>query len=312
MGSGVWTTGVVCYKLVHEINRQLTRECRMFGTLADSSLNDQQLRDFFTSWSGLTQPIALEANLAVFFRALKPLLSEKSTTQQPEKPILGTDLKIDALQNFFHALPDLMSAAQQAGFLCDPWAVASLKRDEVRNSAVLAWWLNPKGSHGFGPAMLENLLQGLRSALPDSDLPEGVSQRCFVRVESCPDGDGANRVDIEIDDLSFFLIIEVKIGAAEGQNQLRRYCEIAEAKAKTGTRPWAVVFLTPNGRQRRQAPADAFVNQEKILPMSWRAMGAHLDTVVRKTMTSTRPTSTPERHVTALLARRFSQHIRNF
>jgi hypothetical protein len=266
-------------------------------------LDEQRLSNFFTSWSGLTQPIALEADLADFFCALKPLLPEKSTDQKPEERIAGADLKIDALQNFFHALPELMPAAQQAGFLCDPWAVASLKRDEVRNTAVLAWWLDPKGSHGFGPALLENFLQGLGGGLPDR-----VSQRCSVRVESCPDGDGTNRVDIEIDDPAFFLIIEVKIGAGEGRNQLQRYCDVAEAKARTGDRPWAVVFLTPRG----QGPTGTVVNREKVRPLSWRAMAAHLDTVGRIIMTKQKLTSTPECHITALLARRFSQHIRNF
>ena len=155
------------------------------------TLNEQVLTDFFISWSGQSQPIAMETDLEHFFCALKPLLPDKLADQQPVECIPGADLQIDALQVFFHALPDLMSAAQQAGFLCDPWAVASLKWDEVRNSAVLAWWLDPKGSHGFGPALLENLLKGLHG-----DLPDRVSQRCSVRVECCPDGDGTNRVDI--------------------------------------------------------------------------------------------------------------------
>ena len=246
-----------------------------------------------------------ESSLEHFFCALKEALPERCSDKKPVEHTLGEGFEIEVLQEFFEVLPGHISAAQQAGFLCDPWAVASLKRDEVRNSAVLAWWLDPKGSHGFGGSLLENLLRGLSGGLPDCDC---VSKLCSVRVESCPDGDGRNRVDIEIDDPKFFLIIEVKIGALEGVNQLNRYCDIAEAKARAEEKPWAVVFLTPQGR----ISASELAKPEKVFRLSWRQLASHLDAMVRKSSIKRQLVNSPERCLTALLARQFSKHVRNF
>jgi len=92
---------------------------------------------------------------------------------------------------------------------------------------------------------------------------------CIVRTEANPDGDFSNRVDIEIDSKSFYLIIEVKINAPERDNQIEDYGKIAELQA--GQRPWAILFLTPKGKPPKTA---GHYNQGKILPISWRELAA--------------------------------------
>lgn len=245
-----------------------------------------------------TQSQLLEFKLEQFFCDLKEVLPQVANEPKMAKAELGAGLDLEKLQELFKNFPNAVLAARSAGFLCDPWMVASLKRNEVRNSAVLAWWLDPKGSHGFGDALLRNILHELPAGLPAC-----VSNHCSVRVESCPDGDRSNRVDIEIDDLKFFLIIEVKIDAPEGKDQLGRYCQIAQARA--GKRPWAVIFLTPNGR----SPA---VMHDSAIPMSWKTVATFLDSTARQRSRDRQNFNAPEHCLTALLARQFSKQIRNF
>ena len=171
----------------------------------------QELPVFFNQWRAYSRFAPLEDKLPTFFDELKKVLPT-ARVGEPVGKKPSQFLVFDELQSFFAKLPPLITNAKHAGFLCDPWAVASLKRNEVRNSAVLAWWLDPRGSHGLGPALLTELLQ-----LMHWDCP--ISPSCRVRVESHPDGDRSNRVDIEVDDPAFFLIIEVKIDALEGALQ---------------------------------------------------------------------------------------------
>lgn len=183
-------------------------------------------------------------------------------THKPEHKSFQMD--VSKLGNWFAAVAQPMVDARRGAFQFDPWNVAGLGRDEVRNSAVLAWLLNPKGSHGLGDAALLGLLEKLRNF--DSRFPSGCSRFCRVRAESNPDGDNGNRVDIEIDDAHFYVLIEVKIGAPEGEDQLRRYGDMSRELA--GERPWALVFLTPKGVNSNTAGPHA----DCVLPISWRQL----------------------------------------
>nr|WP_239514982.1 PD-(D/E)XK nuclease family protein [Enterobacter ludwigii] len=78
-----------------------------------------------------------------------------------------------------------------------------------------------------------------------NDIPEDYLHYCRVLVETNPTGDNTNRVDIEINADNFFLLVEVKIDSCEQQEQIGRYC--SDARIRAGSRPWAVVFLTPHG-----------------------------------------------------------------
>jgi len=220
-------------------------------------------------------------------------------------PSCRTHLGVGHANDLSRLLGDLevpLAASQDAGLFGNPWAAAALRRDEVRNASVLAWFLDPRGGHGCGDALLVFLLDRIRGRLPG--FPERQSLRCDVTVEDYPDGSIANRVDIQVDDPAFVIIVEVKIGAPEQPGQLERYCRVAAERACG--RPWAVVFLTPEGR----APLTAGERGGRIITLAWSAVAAAL----RRTVTPARrvadgraPAAVPR-----FLATTFASHITSF
>lgn len=160
-----------------------------------------------------------------------------------------TEINLPQFQNFITDMIPLISvvrAERKNGNASNVWEISGLKRDEVRISSVLAWFLNYHGEHGQEGALLSGLLNAINKKPENFPSPEVVSASPYwVNVESCPSGDKSSRVDIEIEGDRFLLFIEVKIDAAETNDQLDRYLEIGEIKS--GNRPWGVVFLTPTG-----------------------------------------------------------------
>ena len=229
--------------------------------------------------------------LTSMFAALRPVLSvefdeEPSTPRQiPET---------NAMEAFFSRAREPFEAITASGLLSNPWAVAGLRRDEVRNAAVLGWFLDPRGNHGYGGRILADLLAHVSRMLPGG-FPAQASSGCLVSVEECPDGDRANRVDIQIDDPNFFLIMEVKIDAPEQSEQIERYCNIAAARVASG-RPWAVVFLTIDGRTSKTAGDYG----ERVAAVSWGRLAASFRQVARSAAS-----------VPRFLATSFANHISN-
>jgi hypothetical protein len=258
-------------------------------------------------------------SLSVFFAALRPHFANTETEVSDKLPSL-----LDALRKLHFSqaaasvppttyfadrdLPELtrwlrdmespLVASQKNGLFGNPWAAAALRRDEVRNASVLAWFLNPRGGHGCGNALLVFLLDQIRNHLPG--FPCGSSSSGTVTVEECPDGSNANRVDIQIDDREFFIVVEVKIDAPEQLGQLERYGDVASARACG--RPWAVVFLTPHGGMGKTAGR----HEERVVPITWSAIAVALRRIaVKHTQTSIdHPALVPR-----FLAASFASHI---
>lgn len=153
------------------------------------------------------------------------------------------------------------------GVDCNVWDVAGIKFDEVRASKILAWILDPQGSHGQGSVFLESIAPLLKNRLTTEMLAAGGKSY----VETLPLGDHESRVDIEIKGKEFLLFIEVKIYATEQNHQLERYFKIAKAKA--GNRSYAVVFLTPSGYAPIKCQ-DRIRNE--IVSVSWRECAAKI------------------------------------
>lgn len=263
-------------------------------------LSAEKLNSFFQQ---LTKP-TLSKDLPLFFEKLALALEEDRANTQfmPEHKLF--DIDANQLDRFFKNLEQPLQIAKQSGWLCDPWQVAGLKRDEVRNSKVLSWLLNPHGSHGFGDALLLALLKEINSCLvknEQSTFDLKVSNNCRVKEEQCPDGNQGNRVDIEIDDANFYLIIEVKIDAYEQNAQLERYANLAQKCANS--RPWGIIYITPTGKQSLTVGS----HKNKVLAISWKQL-AHIltDALPKQKMTE------PHAMVTALLANSFFRHIRQF
>lgn len=117
------------------------------------------------------------------------------------------------------------------------YRIARIERAEVNtHSAMIAELLSPKGTHGMGPLFLKLLLSQM-------DVLHGSLSEASVRKEqSFPYGQG--RVDIAIHLRNHLILIENKIDAQDGVEQLKHYAEIGEASGKD----WHLWYLTKTGR----------------------------------------------------------------
>lgn len=212
------------------------------------------------------------------------------------------------LTEFLSQLSEPLKVVQHRSLSFDPWEVAGLGRKEVRNTAVLAWLLDPEGTHGFGRLPLQAFLRAIRHNR--NDIPEDYLHYCRVQVETNPTGDNTNRVDIEIDADNFFLLIEVKIDACEQQEQVARYC--SDARLHAMSRPWAVLFLTPRGGKPLTYGLD--FKPEDVPCISWR----HLATVLESSLQShykefiSAKEYSPSRQMAAHAAFCFLNRVRTF
>ncbi len=181
-------------------------------------------------------------------------------------------------------------AAQQQGLAVNVWQTAGLKNDEVRHSKVLKWILDCRGDHGQGNAILLHLLKELPL------LEKYQPKRYFTTEECCPLGNQESRVDIEIDADEFLLFIEIKINAMEGRDQLQRYIDIAQSKAKN--RDWLIVYLTRDGKLPEKYNA-----HKNLQGMSWIEISKILFKYVKNVDVNNR---------SAWLVKQFADHVKNF
>lgn len=180
---------------------------------------------------------------------------------------------------FLGSVAAVAARSQPRAATPDVWGIAGLRRDEVRNAAVLAWALDPLGSHGLGPAVLDALAGMLRRRWPyaDGDLfpfPATVGE-CRVRAELNPFADLSRRVDIALDGRDFTAFVEVKIAASENPEQVATYLGLAERRAvATGRSRWGVVFVAP------RAPGRLSADGPRVLVATWRDVAAAIRTAV--------------------------------
>lgn len=146
------------------------------------------------------------------------------------------------LQAAFQALKAPLTAAKERGALINPWALASLNRDEVRNAAALAGLWMPE----FGGApSLRFAASYLTTSIPEVEWSIELAAGYRVEKEVCPLGEGADRVDLVIETSRHLIGIEVKIGAGLGRQQLERYSLAITRRADLQClKPW-VVLLAP-------------------------------------------------------------------
>lgn len=186
---------------------------------------------------------ALKRRLDSFLNEARPLIEQRR--QAPPRDITAT--KVEQILGYIR--PKL-HAAQAEGAFMNIWSEAGLKRNELRNAAVLAWLLNPQGTHGLGHRMTKALFSRVHHS------PAWLRQRTdfggvTVVTEERPLGSADNRVDISITGPDFIVFIEVKIDALESDHQLDRYLSEMELKsASHGNVKSALVFLTRHGDAR--------------------------------------------------------------
>lgn len=123
------------------------------------------------------------------------------------------------------------------------FTVLGIREQEVKHTALLADLLDPDGSHGLGAVFLRAFLK-----LVGLPAPAAAAWRV-----SCEESHQYGRWDIALHGQAagrpVLLIIENKINAAEGYQQLDRYVKAAHehAEAYAPTDVW-LIFLTPDGR----------------------------------------------------------------
>lgn len=195
---------------------------------------DVQLQSFFNQWKHI------------------PLPYQKEET---EDSTLSSKHKLDNFFKEFEIAYRPIIQVKKQGLFANVWRTSGLKKDEVKNTQVLKWFLDCNAEHGLENFVLDILL---KNASIKCKTPENY----FSYTETYPINDGKNRVDIEIESPELLLFIEVKIEASEGFEQLKRYQEIAEKKAKG--KQWAIIYLTQNGK----LPLN-YSQSEYLIPISW-------------------------------------------
>ena len=223
----------------------------------------------------------------------------KTDTVPPAEPSVSPLAK-EALANLLQSLELPLQSARLSAWNFNPWEVVKLGRDEVRNSHVLAWLVNPMGSHGYGAALLRSLLIHLKEK--NQIFPLLSEGYCHVRTEKNPNGEQSERVDIEVDAASFYLLIEVKIGAPEGVEQLNRYAAIAKTVA--GQRPWAIIYLTP---KKKEATTGGCYS-ERIVNMSWKEIARMIEKIIAQTSKLQTKSWLAVNHATASFAKHIYNH----
>lgn len=310
--SGIWKEegGIYQFEIslepeVHEleISKKDEQIIELANKIENSMINNEQLdfsaqlSRFFSDWMEinpqkkevLQQQLTFEQKLDLFFKEFRDL---PSTEEVPEQPLFVDSM---ALESFFQNLDlavEPIRAAKKQGFALNVWKAAGLKNDEVRHSKVLKWFLDCRGDHGQGNAILLQLLRGL--PLLEKYQPE----RYFTTEECCPLGNQESRVDIEIDADEFLLFIEIKINATEGEDQLKRYIDIAQAKAKK--RDWLVVYLTKNGKLPEKY--EFYKEQKRLIGLSWKKLAEIFYEYVNENVNSR----------SVWLVKQFADHIKNF
>lgn len=216
-------------------------------------------------------------------------------------------IDVTGLTALIDELAQTIEASRRGSFGFDPWLVAGLRRDEVRNSSVLAWMLDPKGSHGQGSYPMLALLNAV-SIHFDGGFPSHPGRYCRVRTEINPNGETADRVDIEVDAESCYMIIEVKIDAPEQAGQIERYCR--QAANRPGNRPWAVIFLTPRGVA--PSSAGAYDKSGRIISLSWRKLAQIIERGVTELRQDSNQAISISRGAAEYAVSRFTKMMQHF
>ncbi len=258
-------------------------------------LSASELVEFFTKYDRIQSLLQkrLQAELADFFEEYKAI-SAKHISNPPVVEELIPNFTPDLYQSFFSKFEPLYLSEKRRGAEINVWGESGLKRDEVRNTAVLAWWLDCNGSHGLGDLLMKALL----GALPPVDTMPPVStinNDYRTKAESLPMGARENRIDIELNGSGFLIFIEVKIKARVDYKQLSRYQGLIKKKADSyGICHGGIIYLTRYD--------EAKVIERGCISLSWVQLAR-----------SFRSASLPvEASLSQILLLQFCEHVEKF
>lgn len=168
--------------------------------------------------------------LTTLFEAIRRThLGETHRAPRPSPPV-----DVVALADFLQKVGPAADRARLDGLMLNVWSIAGLGRDEVRTTKVLAWVLDCRGSHGLGSAVLDSLVDLLLARPENEQLAGlGIGKNYTVHAEHCAFADRTNRIDVAVMLPKAVLLIEAKIGAVQGKDQIERYRQVAADKARS-------------------------------------------------------------------------------
>jgi PD-(D/E)XK nuclease superfamily len=179
------------------------------------------------------------------FKDLIPRRPRSETLRQMRKATvsLSSDRGDQIVGNFLAMVSQIADAHQRAKglylrrFAPDYNTFDFIEPDEMRLSKIVAWFLNPRQTHGQGSVFLRLFLDPLRlNVQPDEcDFAD-------VQTEVTISG---GRLDVLVSTTSFRLAIENKPWAGDLDTQLVRYLAHFDS---LGVPQYQVIYLTSNGR----------------------------------------------------------------
>ena len=164
------------------------------------------------------------------------------TTVPPENPSPKEALQNLIMDEDFERLEDLLAEFN----LFD---VLKIQRRELQHSALLAWLLDPRGSHGLRDYFLRRFLSEAAQTADEQGIanvsPLTVDGWALDDVEVATERHNIDILVIAPSD-TFVCLIENKIGAGEQPGQLARYLRTVQREYEPDPLP---IFLTPEGRE---------------------------------------------------------------
>ena len=146
------------------------------------------------------------------------------------------------LEDFGPLLAEAKTQRQQTSEHFNVFEVLHVDGYEAYHSRFIAYLLDPTERHDQGDVFLTSFLQGL-----GLDFNPASTQGAGARTELSLGPSG--RIDIYIRLANGqIILIENKVGAQEGENQISRYQNWLQRQYTPPGFPHGVVFLTPDGR----------------------------------------------------------------
>ena len=257
-----------------------------------------RLRTFFDLTGGAlrAQPKELQmARLRAFFLEAGGRLQNTATPER--KPEVQVDQ--EGLRKALEHLRAPLAKARAEGAFLNVWLVAGLKRWEVRNAAVLRALFDPRLCGDQAIEFLDAFLDRLRKR-GILGLPVNTALKCVppysIATETWPLGNDDSRIDLAIEGAQFIIVIELKIDAREGTDQIEKYMNILRLRANLTGKDLSFIYLSP------RAPVSL---HKDVAHATWADIVAAARRVVQVRRTS-------HRNFNTRLLEQFESHVASF
>ena len=232
---------------------------------------------------------ALHNRLNAFFVEARTHFQKKSVVRPQNQQIIS----IDKLRDTFRKINAPLAEMRIDGALLNVWKASGLKRDEVRNSSALAALLDPQQIGSDAKRILKEFLNRLRWS-GNAPLPSHsqLEEPYRVAVETNPYGQESNRIDLSIEGSTFFLYIEIKIDAVEGEDQIDRYIAVMKSRADVLLKQSFFIYLSPRSSKKFY---------QEVTHANWKDIA-----------TAVRNVSRSSSDINSRLLKQFAEHVKHF